>query len=224
MSSSSKLTMVYSNIIKILETYPSTMHLKIFIENNDYELKKLYIAAAENHNNKLRNQLSYIDAGFDLYIPVPTCVQEYEDTDTEDINRIKFFGVGRPNKSPVNKVDFNIKCSAQIYSDKGKVYNTGYYIHPRSSLSKTNLRLANATGIIDAGYRGNIIGMFDVTNIDTDTNNRDSEADYYANKYDRLVQICGPSLIPIVVEIVDSIADLGDDTDRGTGGFGSTGR
>jgi len=219
-SSSSKLTMVYSNILRMLDVYPSTMHLKIFVENNDYELKKLYIAAAENHNNKLRNQVSYIDVGFDLHIPVPTCVQEYENT--QDINIIKFFGVGRSDNSPVNKVDFNIKCSAQMYTDKGKVYNTGYYIHPRSSLSKTNLRLANATGIIDAGYRGNIIGMFDVTNIDT--NNRDPDADYYANKYDRLVQICAPSLVPIVVEIVDSIADLGDDTDRGTGGFGSTGR
>ena len=202
------------DIIKMLEVYPKTMHLKIYVENNDYELKKMYIAAGENHNNKLRNANTYIDAGVDLYIPAPSGVQD------SDVNIIKFFGIGWKDKSPVNKVDFNIKCSAQMHTDTGKVYSTGYYIHPRSSLSKTNLRLANATGIIDAGYRGNIIGMFDVVNIDTNN----GSTDCYVNKYDRLVQICAPSLVPIVVEIVDTLADLGDDTDRGSGGFGSTGR
>lgn len=215
-SNSSKLTTVYSNILRMLDIYPKAMHLKMFIENNDNDLKNLYLAAAENHNNKLKSQPTCVDAGVDLFIPLPICLEDCD----EKHDTIKFFGVGWPNKSPVNKVDFGIKCSAQMYTDTGKVYNTGYYIHPRSSLSKTNLRLANATGIIDAGYRGNIIGMFDVTNIDK----HNLDADYYANKYDRLIQICAPSLIPIILEVVDSITDLGEDTDRGTGGFGSTGR
>ena len=218
-SSTSKLTMVYSNILRMLDVYPTAMHLKMFVDNNDYELKNLYIAAAENHNNKLRNQPTYIDAGIDLYIPMPATQVQDADNDI-DTNIINFFGTGWPNKSPVNKVDFNIKCSAQMYTDTGKVFNTGYYVHPRSSLSKTNLRLANATGIIDAGYRGNIIGMFDVVNIDTNV----ESANCYVNKYDRLVQICAPSLVPIILEIVDSLLDLGEETDRGTGGLGSTGR
>ena len=34
--------------------------------------------------------------------------------------------------------------------------NIGYYLYPRSSISKTPLILANSVGIIDSGYRGNI--------------------------------------------------------------------
>lgn len=127
------------------------------------------------------------------------------------------------NNSPVNKVDFKINCSAQMLCDTGKVFSTGYYIYPRSSLSKTKLRLANSVGIIDAGYRGNIIGMFDVVNIDN-SYNEDKGADYYAKSYDRLVQICAPGLVPIFVEMVDSIEALGIETERGSGGFGSTGK
>jgi dUTPase len=37
--------------------------------------------------------------------------------------------------------------------------------------------------------------------------------------YQRLVQICAPDLKPFKVEIVDSL----DQTERGDGGFGSTG-
>ena len=92
-----------------------------------------------------------------------------------------------------------------------KSYNTGYYIYPRSSLSKTNLRLANSTGIIDAGYRGHIIGVFDVL------------AETQILNHERLVQICAPGLVPIVVSLVDQLEDLGEQTQRGTGGFGSTG-
>ena len=83
-------------------------------------------------------------------------------------------------------------------------------MYPRSSISKTPLRLANSTGIIDAGYRGHLMGMFDVIYVN-ETN---------INKYDRHLQICAPGLIPIVVDIVE---DLGEETARGDGGFGSTG-
>jgi dUTP pyrophosphatase len=104
-------------------------------------------------------------------------------------------------------------------ADTGKSYNTGYYMHPRSSLSKTQLRLANSTGIVDAGYRGHLIGMFDVVNSPPD---RVSE--YCGAIYDRYLQICAPGLVPIIVEIVDYREELGEETARGGGGFGSTGR
>jgi dUTPase len=38
------------------------------------------------------------------------------------------------------------------------------------------------------------------------------------------VQICAPGLVPILVQIVDSMEELGGETARGGGGFGSTGR
>jgi dUTPase len=74
--------------------------------------------------------------------------------------------------------------------------------------------LANNVGIIDAGYRGHLIGMFDL--IYPKDNN-------VINKFERHLQICAPGLIPIVVELVNSIEDLGEETARGSGGFGSTG-
>jgi len=39
-------------------------------------------------------------------------------------------------------------------------------------------------------------------------------------QYSSVIQICAPSLVPIIVEIVE---DLNEDTERGEGGFGSTG-
>jgi len=114
-----------------------------------------------------------------------------------------------------------------MYTDTGKTYHTGYYIYPRSSLSKTQLRLANATGIIDAGYRGHLIGMFDVVNTNTNPNETNTDtifADYIGKKYDRYLQICSPNLSPILVQLVSTVEDLGSKTERGDGGFGSTGR
>ena len=43
-------------------------------------------------------------------------------------------------------------------------------------------------------------------------------------QYDRLLQICAPALVPIYVEIVDMFENLGEKTERGSGGFGSSGR
>jgi len=37
------------------------------------------------------------------------------------------------------------------------------------------------------------------------------------------MQICAPNLMPIHVTIVEKLEDLGEQTLRGTGGFGSTG-
>ena len=120
------------------------------------------------------------------------------------------------NLLTVNKIDHNICCSAQMITDNNKVYNTGYYMYPRSSLSKTKLRLANSTGIIDSGYRGHLIGMFDLLAF--------PNKKYDVEQYDRLLQICAPGLVPIVVEVVNSIEELGSQTERGAGGFGSTGK
>jgi len=201
----------------LLNKYDKIMYLKIYV-NGSNNLKNMYISAVDKHNHNLCNNV-FMDAGFDLFLP------ENDESKELDIwgETIRFFGIGWKNNSPVNKVDFKINCSAQMLCDTGKVFSTGYYIYPRSSLSKTKLRLANSVGIIDAGYRGNIIGMFDVVNIDN-SYNEDKGADYYAKSYDRLVQICAPGLVPIFVEIVDSIEALGIETERGSGGFGSTGK
>ena len=106
--------------------------------------------------------------------------------------------------------------------DSGKIYNTGYYLYPRSSNSKSKLRLANATGIIDSGYRGHLMGLFDVVNIHPNQSLQVPDCMIFKN--DRYLQICAPGLVPIIVEIVTSKDELGSKTIRGEGGFGSTGR
>jgi hypothetical protein len=187
------------NIQALLDTYDKYMYLKLYIDDTN-DLKQKYIDSALNHNNKILNPTNqYFDAGFDLFNPT----------------RKVFNSVNQ--MSSVNKFDHNVVCSAQMITDSNKMYNTGYYMHPRSSVSKTKLRLANATGIIDSGYRGHLMGMFDLINLSVNE-------EYVVEKYDRLLQICAPGLVPIVVEVVNSIEELGSQTERGGGGFGSTGR
>jgi len=164
---------------ELIAKYDRYMSLQICVPNP--ELKKRYIELAQAHNQQTEN------AGFDLITPVHTPC---------------FSG-------QVTKIDFGVKCRAMMVTDGSKSYRTAFYMYPRSSLSKTRLRLANSVGIIDAGYRGHLIGAFDALD------------DYAVQAGDRLVQVCAPGLVPILVTVVD---DLGDVTARGSGGFGSTGR
>lgn len=215
-----------NNFLYVIEngsSYDRFMYLKLYIDN-DNELREKYVEHINNHLNKLFTNITEIDAGFDILSPKPIDDNEYE-----KYRGIRCFGNNWTLKNPVNKIDFKIKCSAEMlilnkfkYSDEQSRYinhKTGYYMYPRSSLSKTNLRLANNTGIIDSGYRGNLIGMFDIVNV----KNHDNLYDYLVEPYTRLLQICAPSLVPIYVELVDDENQLGARTQRGDGGFGSTG-
>lgn len=169
------------------------MLLKIFINSDDEELKNIYKEKVEKHNLNVKKE--YYDSGFDLLCP-------YE----------IIFG----NRTQI-KIDYNIICSAKIIdNEKLTSKNTGYYLYPRSSISKTLLRMANSVGIIDSGYRGNIIGVFDKIQ------NGHSSCEKI-EKHQRLLQICSPNLMPIIVEIVENKNDIDIETERGDGGFGSTG-
>jgi dUTP pyrophosphatase len=72
--------------------------------------------------------------------------------------------------------------------------------------------LANHVGIIDSGYRGNLMGAFRLL----------GQSEYTVEKHNRLLQICHPSLCPVIVKMVDE-NELSCTT-RGSGGFGSTGK
>ena len=201
--------------IKNRSTQDQIMYLSIFVDSTDEELNKLYIEAAQKHNTKILEDPHFYDAGFDLYLP------KNQDNSEHNGYGTMFFGTGwKDNYIPVNKVDFNVKCCAKMFlGDKN--WFTPFYTYARSSLSKTPLRLANNQGIIDAGYRGSLIGMFDCIYNDTSD---DREFDFYMEKYTRMLQICAPGLVPIYVNIVDSFEELGPSTSRGSGGFGSTGK
>jgi dUTP pyrophosphatase len=166
------------------------MYVKLFVDSDDNELKNAYLNAVNAHNNKLVNNTDMIDAGFDIFVA------------TSDIL----------SKPLANKVNSNVICACKMITASGS-YNTGFYMYPRSSISKSPFRLANNVGIIDAGYRGHLIGMFDIPSGETS----------HIKKLDRYLQICAPGLVPIFVELVANQNDLGEETARGAGGFGSTG-
>ena len=85
-----------------------------------------------------------------------------------------------------------------------------YYLFPRSSISKTPLRLSNSIGLIDGGYRGEIMASCD--NI--------KDFVYEVEKGARLFQLVASDSSRITIEIVDNLSE----TSRGSGGFGSTGK
>ena len=85
-----------------------------------------------------------------------------------------------------------------------------YLLMPRSSIAKTPLRLSNSIGLIDGGYRGEIMAAVD---------NIKDEA-YTVEPGQRLFQLVAMDGSPIHFEMVEVLSD----TTRGEGGFGSTGK
>ena len=110
------------------------------------------------------------------------------------------------NPGETVKINLQIKCEA-LSDDRQR--NVSYYLYPRSSIIKTPLRLSNSVGIIDAGYRGDIIACVD--NIKNES--------YTITQGDRLFQICAGNLEPIEFQLVNDLSN----TQRGSRGFGSTG-
>lgn len=94
-------------------------------------------------------------------------------------------------------------------------------VRPRSGLSlKTPLRVANSPGTVDSDYRGEVCVI--MTNSATEFCDKHDfrEKVQYIKKGERIAQgvIC-----PISRAEIEVVEELGD-TDRGTGGFGSTGK
>lgn len=82
---------------------------------------------------------------------------------------------------------------------------------PRSSIgSKTPLRLSNSRGVLDEDYRGELMVLYD--NI--------SDSDYEIKAGDRIAQMW----VQPVYRFLGVETNELDETERGEGGFGSTGR
>ena len=105
----------------------------------------------------------------------------------------------------------------------------GMLIFPRSSNTKTEAYLPNSVGILDSSYRGELMFIYKLRdNLRSTINMFDSKyrEEYLMNNYapykvgDRIGQIV---IIPYpIIEYIES-EELSD-TERGTGGFGSTGK
>lgn len=84
-------------------------------------------------------------------------------------------------------------------------------IFPRSSNSKKDLLMCNSVGVLDAGYTGNLKFRFKLTT--------DGYTEKIYNPGDKIGQI----IILPYPEINFIETEEFDETDRGSGGFGSTG-
>ena len=85
-------------------------------------------------------------------------------------------------------------------------------VFPRSGNAwKHGISLTNAVGVIDSDYTGEIQVILQ---------NLDAEKPFEINKGDRIAQLLFMPVMQVNLQVVEELGD----TDRGAGGFGSTGK
>ena len=112
--------------------------------------------------------------------------------------------------------------SFQMNENKNQItYKTGIAIEiphgyvglvfPRSSIRRTILSLSNSVGVIDSGYRGEIMATFNLTNSSDST------------IYEVGERVCQLMILPYPKINFTEVEEL-TESSRGEGGFGSTGK
>ena len=160
--------------------------------------------------------------------------------------RIKILSDGAvvPAKAHPTDAGFDLVATSYKFDEDGNfVYGTGLafeipegyvgLIFPRSSISRGDLALTNSVGVIDSHYRGEVMLKFKSTHRcyslwslvklifkkDARTKSYNSPRGAYS-----IGERIGQIIIMPYPEIEFEEADELSDTDRGTGGYGSTGR
>lgn len=114
------------------------------------------------------------------------------------------------NDEPITIMPNEIK---QIFTDIAMEIPAGYFgaVYARSGLAtKQGLRPPNCVGVIDSDYRGNIgVGLIN-----------DTDIPQIIQPHERVAQIVIQPCLDVEFELVDELSE----TERGTGGFGSTGK
>ena len=104
-------------------------------------------------------------------------------------------------------VKIHTGLSAELEGEKNAVL----LIYARSSLaSKFGIVPANCVGVVDWDYRGELIVAL----------HNSGREDFTVNNGDRIAQLV---ITPVFTPEVEEVDDLSD-TERGAGGFGSTGK
>ncbi len=140
--------------------------------------------------------------------PEATTFYSTGERDTENAG-IDLFVPELTTFEPGEKKLISMRVKARMTDASGNQVH--YWMPPRSSISKTGLLLLNSIGVIDKTYRGELMAFLWNTTANV----------VEVKKGDRLVQIVAPDMGAIGnVSVVTSL----DDTVRGEGGFGSSGR
>ena len=122
---------------------------------------------------------------------------------------VDLFTYGVQDKYPVHMVHTDV-VAKMIDTVAGKPVH--FYLAPRSSIWKSGVTMANSMGIIDASYRGELMGACVAI----------SGARVNLVEGERHFQILAPDMGHISSVVVRPLAEL-DETARGAGGFGSSG-
>jgi dUTP pyrophosphatase len=178
--------------------------LLLFVNPTNTELVELYKKQIEEHNAKIISQYPYCDSGFDLICPNNDVFLQLNNGNYELNHEVK---------AEMFEVVIEKTGRGKTKTTKETNIPTSYFMMPRSSISKYPLLLANSVGLIDAGYRGNLIAKFKYVQ------NANSQLPVDA-KNAKFVQIVNPKTLPIIAELVEKLSD----TERKEGGFGSTGK
>ena len=123
-----------------------------------------------------------------------------------------------PTKAHTTDAGCDLYATSCHYDNGLIIYGTGIAVEipegyvglvfPRSSIANTHLTLSNSVGVIDSGYRGEVMAKF-----------RKGGTRGY-NVGDRIAQL----IILPYPEVVFEEADELSESDRGTGGYGSSGK
>ena len=166
--------------------------LELFPVND--EARRFYEAAFPNHEKTATGILANVsadNAGIDLYLHKKTIV----------------------GKNPFATL-LELGCKARMRDSDGNFVH--YWLVPRSSIWKKNLIMANSIGVIDKGYRGQLMAPVYY-------NPNAGGESIVLNPGERYFQIVAPNM-----EHIHRVRILSDDqldqTERGEGGFGSTGQ
>lgn len=129
-----------------------------------------------------------------------------------------------PTRANISDAGLDLYCVNTPHIDGNAIftYHTGVateipegyvgLLFPRSSIHKMNIRQCNAVGVIDAGYRGEIMVKYDLT--------IGSDCSIIYNHGDKIAQLVIIPIPTVNISVVDSLGD----SERGERGFGSSGR
>lgn len=143
-----------------------------------------------------------------------------------------------PQRAHTTDAGFDLYATSRKLDDEGNiVYGTGLafeipegfvgYVFPRSSISKQNLFLTNSVGVIDAGYRGEVTAKFKMAQ-KAGCLEREGEHFFAMPTFPGCtVYEVGERIAQLIIMPIPAIefteADELSSSERGTGGYGSTG-
>lgn len=127
----------------------------------------------------------------------------------------------QPKKAHNTDAGFDLTATSMRVTGSIVEYGTGIAVEipegyvglvfPRSSICKKTIYLTNSVGVIDSGYRGEVMAKFRLDEID--------RPQFIYTVGERFAQLI---IMPIPSVTFQEAEELSD-SERGTGGYGSTG-